>query len=1089
MSAAQSQADDGIPSPIPPLRPADTGHAPFESEPPTAATRWRHGATTLAAYVAAGMLGMLVAIPPSLASPLYPAAGIALVAVLAWGVPAAIAVAIGSTAINYLFGPYRAHAEPAAMLVPALSGIGAMLQAMVGAWLVRRCVSQPVVLTEPRDLLRFYLLGAVVGCQISATVAVASMSAAGYLPAGARLVTWWTWMAGDTLGTMIGAPIALTLIGRPRTDWAPRRLTVGLPLLVVTLLMALGIRQMAQFDEDRERAAFEREAASASSAMIARLREPLRALEAVNGIFVASEAVSAAEFQRATSAWLAPSLGLQAIGWSERLSRHEIASFEARVRAEGQPDFRIFDRSDGGVADAASQPDVVAIRYIEPLERNRRAVGANALSVAPARDAIHEAMRSGQPAASPGFLLTQGGVGLVVYQAIYDGAPATDAQRAQAARGVAFVTLRLEDHVRAVAATLAAPMALCIVDTSPQAPMVRLAGDEGCEHGRQRKRMHVHVHPVEFAGRQWEIRVRPQDGSAAGSSGLGNAWPFSVVGLLATAMVGALLLTVTGRARRIEMAVTERTADLLREVGERKRTEAALRESEQRFRNMLDHVPIGVIYTDLEGSIRESNPRLREMTGYSAEELQSMDAMLLTHQDDRAFDVELNQRLVRGEMPMVRRQKRYVTRDGRTVWVSVVITVLRDAAGLPHRLVGVVEDITEHLRLQEAERARESAEAANRAKSDFLSRMSHELRTPLNAMLGFAQLLELDRQQPLAAHQTEWTAQIQHAGWHLLHMINDTLDLSRIESGTLKLQTETLDVPELLRATRSLLEHTAQRKGIVVHEQLDPQARVVTGDLTRVKQIMTNLLSNAIKYNEHGGRVTLTTRLHDAQTVQVEVSDTGLGMNEQQLAELFQPFNRLGREASGEEGTGIGLVISQRLAELMGGTLRARSVEGVGSTFVLQLPRARDGGLPRSLAEGDLPTQAFYRRRIVHYVEDNETNAEVMRGILAQRPQIQLEISSTGLDGLAAIRIERPSLVLLDMHLPDIDGLELLHHLKADPDTADIPVVVVSADATTARIQEALVAGAAQYLTKPVNVAEILAVLDEQLEALETRFG
>jgi CheY-like chemotaxis protein len=212
-------------------------------------------------------------------------------------------------------------------------------------------------------------------------------------------------------------------------------------------------------------------------------------------------------------------------------------------------------------------------------------------------------------------------------------------------------------------------------------------------------------------------------------------------------------------------------------------------------------------------------------------------------------------------------------------------------------------------------------------------------------------------------------------------------------------------------------------------------------------------------------------------------------MSAEQLAQLFQPFNRLGREAGPVEGTGIGLVISRRLAELMGGTLRARSRPSEGSTFILELPPAASTPLPPPEDDGaDMPAPD-YHQRLVHYVEDNETNAEVMRGILALRPQVKLEVSALGLDGLTAIRQRRPSLILLDMHLPDIDGLELLRHLQADPDTADIPVIVVSADATSARISEAIAAGATQYLTKPVNVPQFLAVLDELLEQLDTLFG
>jgi PAS domain S-box-containing protein len=646
--------------------------------------------------------------------------------------------------------------------------------------------------------------------------------------------------------------------------------------------------------------------------------------------------------------------------------------------------------------------------------------------------------------------------------------------------------MNTEEALHALMSTAPTYLDWCMVDTAASAARPRLSGRRGCEDAPDGERF-AYRRAIAFGGRQWELRLSAPQAEVPDIRHW-NAWLFSIVGLAATSMLGALLLTVTGRTRRIEAAVAARTIDLEREVGERIRTETALRESEQRVRNIIDNVPIGVLETDLDGRIKQANPKLREMVGYASAELATMTSTQLTHPEDRAADADLLARLLDGQVPIVRRQKRYVTRDRRTVWVMAVTTVLRDAAGQPQRLVGVVEDITEHLRLQEAERARESAEAANRAKSEFVSRMSHELRTPLNAMLGFAQLLELDRQPPLAPHQLEWTSQIQHAGWHLLHMIDDTLDLSRIESGALKLVLEPIDLSGVMRATRSLLEQAAQRRHVVVSERLDPQAATVLGDETRVKQILTNLLSNAIKYNVDGGRVHVTSRLADPQTVEVEISDTGLGMTPAQMAELFKPFNRLGREQSGEEGTGIGLVISQRLSELMGGTLRARSVAGEGSSFLLRLPRseARTG---LSLDDEDAQLAPTYRQRVIHYIEDNETNAEVMRGILLQRPQVKLEVSATGLDGLAAIRHHPPSLVLLDMHLPDIDGLELLRHLKRDDATADIPVVVVSADATMSRIEEALTLGAAGYLTKPVNVAQILGVLDQQLERLETRFG
>ncbi len=553
-------------------------------------------------------------------------------------------------------------------------------------------------------------------------------------------------------------------------------------------------------------------------------------------------------------------------------------------------------------------------------------------------------------------------------------------------------------------------------------------------------------------------------------------------------MLGALLLTVTGRARRIELAVDERTAALRREVHERSHAEQALRESEARLRSILDNVPIGVMFIDTAGRVVEINPRLAEMLGRPPQWLLHASLDEISHPDEKAENQRQVTALLNGEVAISRRQMRLLRADGAQLWVRTHLTVLRDAegGGPPTRLAGVVEDITEHLRLEESERALDRAEAASRAKSDFVSRMSHELRTPLNAMIGFAQLLSLDRDPALAPHQRDWTGQIQRAGWHLLEMINDTLDLARIESGAVQLSMKTLDLPSLVSASVALVATAAAQRQVQVGTELAPEAATVAGDETRVKQVLTNLLSNAVKYNREGGSVVVTTR-RSGDTVEVSVRDTGLGMTPEQVAALFQPYNRLGRENSAIEGTGIGLVISRRLAELMGGALEVSSSAGQGSVFTLRL---RDAGSEGGAALPPEETRKKpYHRRLVHYVEDNETNVEVMRGILLQRPQVRLEVSTIGLDGLSAIRRERPDLILLDMQLPDISGLELLRHIKQDDEVAGIPVIVVSADATTARMQEALTLGAAHYVTKPVDIQRFLKTLDETLEAMETRWG
>jgi CheY-like chemotaxis protein/anti-sigma regulatory factor (Ser/Thr protein kinase) len=286
-----------------------------------------------------------------------------------------------------------------------------------------------------------------------------------------------------------------------------------------------------------------------------------------------------------------------------------------------------------------------------------------------------------------------------------------------------------------------------------------------------------------------------------------------------------------------------------------------------------------------------------------------------------------------------------------------------------------------------------------------------------------------------------------------------------------------------------MMEPAAARRSIRMQIRVEDTTLRVLGDETRLKQVLINLLSNAVKYNQPGGRVLVQSERQDAGTVTLRVQDTGPGLTDAQMANLFQPFNRLGREQGDIEGTGIGLVISRRLAELMGGTLDAERNDSQGATFVLTLPLAPPAAPQTGGAVVADPLAAPYRRRRVHYVEDNETNVEVMRGILAQRPQISLEVSNLGLDGLTAIRSRRPDLILLDMNLPDVDGLELLRELQRDPDCAKIPVVVVSADATPGRIEDALAAGARRYMTKPLDLGSFLGMLDELLEGIDSRFG
>ncbi len=1030
-----------------------------------------------AAYGGVGWLAVQLAVPPSYASPLYPGAGLALAALLTLGLRLAPAIALGSFAVNVLLAGDRGLL---ALLAPALIGLGTMLQALAGAWLIRRWVDQPLLLSEPRDLLRFYALGAGLAGLISPSTGSLALLATGAVDGAHLLSTWATWWLGDTLGVLIGAPLVLCLLAQPREVWAPRRLSVALPLLITTLLMAYAALRVNEWDQEQERARFEREALAAASALEGVLHEPLNALEAMRSLLLVKPDISRQDFERASANYLRPDSPLLALGWAPLVARADRAALDAAARAEGLEGFSARDRGRPGDVQPPADEPMLVIRLIEPVQRNAPALGVNIRSIPASRPALQRAARNGRPNATAGFQLSQDAepsVGVVAYQAIYAGTPATVEERAEALRGIAFATLRPDLVLRLVTQNTPDYLKLCLIDTDPVSPHRVLAGPADCLAPPAGCAMRQRA--LSFAGRDWDIRVYALPGSLPGDSRSSRA--FALAGLAATALLGALLLTITGRASRIAALVQQRTAALQQEVLAREAASKALAESEQRFRNIFDNVPIGIVFADLDGMPQEINPQFCRMLGYSAEQLQGIRSLSFTHPDDRAEDLRLARMLIAGKIGMYRRNKRYLSQDGRVIHGRALVSLLRDAQGQPFRLVGVVEDITDQLKMQELERAREAAEAASQAKNEFLSRMSHELRTPLNAMLGFTQLLEMDREPGLSPRQRSWTTQVQQAGWHLLEMINDTLDLSRIESGALKLEPQRLDLDQLLDEAGSMVSKAAAQRGLRIERQLAADARRALGDPTRVRQVLTNLLSNAVKYNVEGGSIQISSQCLADGRIELAVADTGLGLSEAQLAQLFQPFNRLGRERSGTEGTGIGLVISKRLAELMGGELLAQRRSGPGACFVLRLPGAGDAGDAAASEPMPLEPLSVQASRHIVYIEDNAANVEVMRGILAQRQGWELTVYTDGASGLAAVLERPPHLLLLDMQLPDTDGLSVLQLLRAAPQCARLPVVAVSANALPEQIRLSQAAGVSHYLTKPVDVRQLLTLLDKLL--------
>jgi len=500
----------------------------------------------------------------------------------------------------------------------------------------------------------------------------------------------------------------------------------------------------------------------------------------------------------------------------------------------------------------------------------------------------------------------------------------------------------------------------------------------------------------------------------------------------------------------------------------------------ERVKLAAESIGLGVWDWDLLANTSVWNDRMYALFGRTREEFADHLWSDFVHPDDVArARAAITVAIAAGSQCDV--EFRVVLPDATLRWLASRSRVQRDVVGTPIRMIGVNWDVTDKRTTEAALRDKETAERANQAKSEFLSRMSHELRTPLNAILGFAQVLELDRKSPLAETQVERVRRIQKAGWHLLTLINEVLELSRIEAGALSISLGAVTIASVVQESIELVSATAAQRGITVVARIDPQAPATAhADSTRLKQVLLNLLSNAIKYNRDRGRVDVSVE-RDGNTIRVGVRDTGRGMSEAQLAKIFQPFNRLGLEDGAIEGTGIGLSITRRLVELMGGRIDVTTEVGVGSEFTVWL--AIDDGLPKEAAPALLPgavSDAQPLAATVLYVEDNPLNRAVVRELLALRPGIRLLEAESGTTGLALAVAEHPDLVLIDLHLPDMDGIEWLRRLRAQGED-ELPCILLSASGRPGESERARQAGFLDYWTKPIAAATFLQALDGTL--------
>ena len=510
-----------------------------------------------------------------------------------------------------------------------------------------------------------------------------------------------------------------------------------------------------------------------------------------------------------------------------------------------------------------------------------------------------------------------------------------------------------------------------------------------------------------------------------------------------------------------------------------------------RYFDLYDMAPVGYCTLSEKGLVLQANLTAATQLGVVRKELILQPISRFILPADRGMYFKHHKDLVdTGKTHSC--ELRLTKNDGATFWVHLVSTLGQDDRGeSEHRIMLV--DVSSRKRMEadlqaqnaELQAARHVADKANQAKSEFLSGMSHELRTPLNSILGFAQLLEAGS-SPLSGSQKTSIGQILKSGWYLLELVNDILDLAVVESGNMPLAMGPVNIAAMLQECHFMIDPLAQNSNIPLRYPVFDRPVWLQADQRHLKQVLINLMSNAIKYNRVGGTVEVTCSQVDSSRVRIGVHDTGIGLSEEKRTQLFEPFNRLGQEAGTVKGTGIGLVVSKRLVEMMGGTIGADSTVGMGSLFWIELsaavallPRAEVGAtvaVIRPSAQTGAPMM-----RTVLCVEDNVANQELIQNLIARRTDIRLLTAVDGANGIALARAEQPDLILMDINLPGMSGLEALKILQKDPSTRHIRVLALSANAMVGDIQKGLSMGFFRYVTKPIQIDAFMQVLDDAL--------
>jgi len=1057
-----------------------------------------------AAYFFTGKLSLLLAISPGYATPVWLASGVALGGMLLFGYRVWPGVLLGSFLVNVwtFFDTTTTLALVKSIALPTFIGVGATLQALLGTLMIRRFVGFPSPPGRLGDIAKIMVLGGPVSCLVSAGVGVASLLSLGGLEWGDSVFHLGTWWLGDTLGVVVILPLILAWgLDLPQSQLRLRLSLVLLVLIVGALNVVLFLNVRAG-QWKRTLLVFERRVDHLAIALNTNLESYIVVLHSIERLYRASQEVDRDEFHRFVELSFARHSGIQALEWIPRVSAAQRREYEEGARRDGYLSFQITELNpQGQIQPASRRAEYFPVYYVEPYKGNERALGFDLASNPARREALTRARDTGKPTATSRITLVQETgrhLGVLIFVPIYaEGLPhETVEERRKNLQGYVLGVFRIEDMLEAVIKTFALQGIYFELNDETAAPEDKLLYVSGSRLQEQTiSKMEDWQHRIlekfnrifimDMAGRQWLLRFSPTSEFFAGKQ-TAEAYTVLTGGLLFTCLLGTFLLVVAGHTAMTEKVVVERTAelsqtniDLEREIAERRRAEVAVVESEARNRAIVTTAVDGIITISEGGIVEQFNPAAEHIFGYKAEEVIGRNVnMLMPEPYHSQHDGYLGNYLRTGKAKIIGIGREVAGRrkDGTIFPLDLAVSEVR----LEDRrtFTGIIRDITDRKQAEEGlHKAKEEAEVANRAKSEFLASMSHEIRTPMNAIIGMADLLW---ETSLDSQQREYVEIFRSAGENLLALINDLLDLSKVEAGHIELEVIDFDLKEIVEKVCEIMALRAHEKGLELCCQIMEDVPLkLEGDPLRLRQILLNLAGNGIKFTENGEVVIEVRRAPEVQENEkmellFSVADTGIGIAPEKTSTVFERFTQVDSSTTRQYGgTGLGLSISKFLVELMDGQIWVESEVGKGSTFYFT---AQFGVQAKPEEKVELPPDVLKGLKAI-LIDDNATNRLILSKMLSDWGVLVTE-TEDGETGVA--ELERAGeandpyqLMLLDCRMPGMDGFEVAEKIREGSTFPGLAVMMLTSDNRSGDIARAQDLGMSAYMVKPIKQAEL----------------